>query len=565
MADGRPASRPFRAPRPAPARLTGGAGLRALGTAAGVALGLALLPQALAAKPMALVIGEAGYKDLPALKAPAADAWSMGELMKSMGYEVTSYGDLDAAQMALALERFKAASDGAEALVVYFSGHGARVGGKSWLLPVDAGKGKALARGLTVSGIARALGKPGRPLMVLVDAGQGPAPDGAAGPGLARSALPEGLPVIVVTAAAADKAAVTPRGAYSPFTLSLLTYLPMPGQPVATVLRWIGRDTAAATAGRQTPQVTGALPAGFSLVPAPPAATPKPAPAPAAGAGPLLMLAPPQAEAPQTKTSETKAPETTAADTKAADTKAPEAPAPDAGVALSGPAPTAPGADSAPHMGAQQGNDTQVAALAPGPKLSAPRKDAAPKADAAPPPDYSQLPALAQNSAPASSTPASPDGVHLAALPAPPPAAPATPDTLAPQGTQVLPDGTRVPLLEGDALDRAIQTELKRVNCYLGAIDGDFGPGSRGALADFLKSRNLPADNLDPTPEILGQLMSTDGQVCETKVSAPARNTAPARTSTPTRSVSTPKPAPAAPADSGGRRIKRKGGLMPSF
>ncbi|MCB1521221.1 MAG: hypothetical protein KDJ37_11695 [Hyphomicrobiaceae bacterium] len=46
---------------------------------------------------------------------------------------------------------------------------------------------------------------------------------------------------------------------------------------------------------------------------------------------------------------------------------------------------------------------------------------------------------------------------------------------------------------------RHIQRELKRVGCYAGDVDGDWGPGSKRAMAGFLERVNatLPADNPD--------------------------------------------------------------------
>ena len=48
-------------------------------------------------------------------------------------------------------------------------------------------------------------------------------------------------------------------------------------------------------------------------------------------------------------------------------------------------------------------------------------------------------------------------------------------------------------------LARSLQTELKRVGCYSGNVDGDWGPASKRAVFQFLEKVNatLPVDNPD--------------------------------------------------------------------
>lgn len=547
-----------------------------------LALALAIAPAALpgtaVAKPMALVIGEGAYVKLPKLKSPAADAWSMGDVLKSMGYKVTAYGDLGGAQLTMALDDFAKNAEGAEGLVVYFSGHGARVGGKSYLLPVDAAPGAALAKeGISIADLTAKLAKAGRPLVLLIDAGTGPVPEGASGPGLAKPALPKGAPVMIAMAAQPGKAPVAATGDFSAFTLSLLTYLPLPGMPVSTTMRWISRDVKAATGGRQDPLVESALAADYALSPGAPPDMPAEVALPKVAGGtamfavmkrgkapePTVASAAKPAPVPAPATSPTLAPAVSPA-------PAPAPAAPDAGTEMAALAPSAPaGAESAPTIGQPEQGDAQVAALAPSPRPTAPSADSAPSPDAAAPNNFASLPKVTPpaNPAPSPTAPVPAPSTQLAALPAPKPLSPVTPDALHPQGSVVMPDGTRVPMLEGGDLVRAIQTELKRVNCYNGGIDGDFGPGSRGALKRFLDQKNLPGDNLDPTFDIYAQLIQSSGQVCADRT--PVRTSAPARSaSTPSRTTSSApapaaKPAPA-PAN-GNRKIKIKGGLMPNF
>jgi peptidoglycan hydrolase-like protein with peptidoglycan-binding domain len=69
------------------------------------------------------------------------------------------------------------------------------------------------------------------------------------------------------------------------------------------------------------------------------------------------------------------------------------------------------------------------------------------------------------------------------------------------------------PGLQGRQLILAIQTELNRIGCYPGTVDGDWGTMSRRAVEAFNESAGaaIPAD---PTPELLDTLRSRSTVVC---------------------------------------------------
>jgi hypothetical protein len=80
-------------------------------------------------------------------------------------------------------------------------------------------------------------------------------------------------------------------------------------------------------------------------------------------------------------------------------------------------------------------------------------------------------------------------GYETVAAPAPPPIAPPQP-----------------PKPKYDpALVSAIQTELARIGLYGGAPDGAYGPRTRGAIADFEKTKGLPVEGI-PSQAVLAQL-----------------------------------------------------------
>ncbi len=124
---------------------------------------------------------------------------------------------------------------------------------------------------------------------------------------------------------------------------------------------------------------------------------------------------------------------------------------------------------------------------------------------------------------------ATPDLTALAAVPATPGLAAEVPPTIkgqlvVPDAGPVLPDTkpvTDVPVtdppvvaLTGNALDLAMQAELKRLNCYAGTVDGSFGPGSQGALDLFFQKTKRTRSSTDLTQAVLDQLKAVDGKAC---------------------------------------------------
>jgi hypothetical protein len=112
----------------------------------------------------------------------------------------------------------------------------------------------------------------------------------------------------------------------------------------------------------------------------------------------------------------------------------------------------------------------------------------APAAPAASPPP----PGKAEGPPPPSPAPQAPQPPAEAAIPAPPP-----PPGLKPEEVVI-----------------AVQTELKRVGCDPGVIDGAWGGWSREALAAFGHFAKVDFGKLAPTPEILELIKGKAEMVC---------------------------------------------------
>lgn len=63
-------------------------------------------------------------------------------------------------------------------------------------------------------------------------------------------------------------------------------------------------------------------------------------------------------------------------------------------------------------------------------------------------------------------------------------------------------------------LARQIQSELKRLGCYGGALDGSWGSGSRAAMSEFISAVNASLPTQEPDVILLTLLKGHKGNVC---------------------------------------------------
>jgi hypothetical protein len=64
------------------------------------------------------------------------------------------------------------------------------------------------------------------------------------------------------------------------------------------------------------------------------------------------------------------------------------------------------------------------------------------------------------------------------------------------------------------ALTRSLQTELKRVGCYSGAVDGDWGEKTSAGLARFARLSKVPVNSDEPTTAALEAVAGREGRIC---------------------------------------------------
>jgi uncharacterized caspase-like protein len=106
--------------------------------AAILALVLSAIAPAHAEKRVALVIGNAPYKNAPTLQNPRNDAQDVAEALKCLRFETIVGLDLDKAGMDEKSISFSRAARDADVALVYYSGHAMQRGSINYLIPVDA-------------------------------------------------------------------------------------------------------------------------------------------------------------------------------------------------------------------------------------------------------------------------------------------------------------------------------------------------------------------------------------------------------------------------------------------
>jgi uncharacterized caspase-like protein len=249
---------------------------------------------AFAEKRVALVLANSAYQNVVPLANPVNDGAVVASTLKDAGFDVVDYRhDLPAAETRRALRDFADRARDADIAVVYYAGHGIEVDGSNYLIPVDA----RLERDTDVYDEAFSLDRiliavePVRKLrLVILDACRdNPFAKGmkrtvasrAIGQGLAK-VEPTSPNVLIAFSAKAGSTAADGDGKNSPFTIALSKHLTTPGLDVRRAFGFVRDDVLKSTGNRQEPFVYGSLGGeDMPLVPDPARTAAAPAAAPA--------------------------------------------------------------------------------------------------------------------------------------------------------------------------------------------------------------------------------------------------------------------------------------------
>ncbi len=239
-------------------------------------------PSALAGKRVALVIGNSNYQNVVALTNPANDAAAIAEMFRKAAFDVVdSRRDLKSQEMRRALRDFGDKARGADIAVIYFAGHGLEVDGSNYVVPVDA----VLERDADVEDEAVSLNRillaaePATQLrLVILDACRDNPFAKKMKRTIASRSIGRGLVGVeankpntfIAFAAKEGSTAADGDGRNSPFSTALLKHLTTPGLDIRKAFGYVRDDVMSATGNQQEPYTTNSLGGNdVTLVPAP--------------------------------------------------------------------------------------------------------------------------------------------------------------------------------------------------------------------------------------------------------------------------------------------------------
>lgn len=245
--------------------------------------------QAQAGQRLALVIGNSAYRTAP-LPNPVNDAALMAETLAGLGFAVKLHTDLTRRDMRRAIVDFgqtlEEAPSGSVALI-YYAGHGIRIDGENYLIPVDAEISDPLdvkIEGVQASTVLETLNRyEGLNIVVLDACRNNPFEGGtrSGGGGLARMDAPTGT--LVAFSTAPGRVAEDGDGSNSPYTRALARSMQIPGLKVEDVFKRVRVEVLERTSNRQVPWESSSLIGDFyfngqAAAAVPPAAQPVPVP-----------------------------------------------------------------------------------------------------------------------------------------------------------------------------------------------------------------------------------------------------------------------------------------------
>ena len=200
---------------------------------------------------------------------PLNDAADIGAALGRLGFAVTRIDDADQGELRRGLRDFAASAGAAETAVVFYAGHGIAIGGRNYLVPVDARLASvhdAEFEAVPLELVERAVGRATNVRLIVLDASrQSPfaaalqrgETSGPIAPGLARMEPSAGT--LVVHAAEEGSVALDSQGRNSVYSEALLRHLEEPGLEMERLFREVQDTVLAATGGKQRPSLYGAL------------------------------------------------------------------------------------------------------------------------------------------------------------------------------------------------------------------------------------------------------------------------------------------------------------------
>ncbi|MFD0666078.1 caspase family protein, partial [Ramlibacter sp. MAHUQ-53] len=234
-----------------------------------------------AARRVALVIGNASYKDAP-LTNPVNDARAIAQALRDSGFAVTLRENADMKEMLAAVRGFGDELRKGGVGVFYFAGHGMQIKGRNYLIPVGGSIEREDEVAYSAVDAQAVLDKMdaagnGTNLLILDACRNNPFARSfrSAQQGLAQMDAPVGT--LVAFATSPGSVASDGQGGNGLYTQHLLQAMREPGAKVEDVFKRVRANVRRDSQGKQVPWESTSLEGDFYFL------TPKPAAAPESG------------------------------------------------------------------------------------------------------------------------------------------------------------------------------------------------------------------------------------------------------------------------------------------
>jgi hypothetical protein len=226
-------------------------------------------------KRIALVIGNAQYREAPPLANPKNDATDVGAALESLGFQVMTGLDLDKSGTEKLIGEFAEALAGAKVGLFFYAGHGLQVNGQNYLVPVDAKLRTAASLDfemVRLDLIQRTMERETTTNIIILDACR----DNPLTRNLARAlgtrstqvgrglaSIESGEGTLISFSTQPGNVSLDGTGRNSPFSAALVKHITTPGEDLPTILINTRNDVMAATERRQVPWEHSAMTARF--------------------------------------------------------------------------------------------------------------------------------------------------------------------------------------------------------------------------------------------------------------------------------------------------------------
>lgn len=231
---------------------------------------------------VALVIGNSHYSNLEPLPNPANDVREVAEVLRKAGFAVTLGLDVDQVGLEETVRAFLRSAEGAHVGLVYYAGHGVQIGGRNFLVPVDATLDSAYdveTQTMPLELIIGHLREKSRVQLVFLDACRNnPFKNQSfwmaeklepVGPTRGLAPIESDLGSLIAFSTAPGEVALDGAGKLSPYTQYFVDHASVPNKEIRQVLTEVRRDVITATKGAQVPWENSSLIDSFYFFDAP--------------------------------------------------------------------------------------------------------------------------------------------------------------------------------------------------------------------------------------------------------------------------------------------------------